>query len=566
MHPSFFYKKNAEQTAVPPAGSDDERMGSSTDEELDIEPSDDECSHMSDDDDDADQPPPPPHRKKMAWMETKSRKKPVQEPPWTGKRTLEMAVKPPYQYFSELFDKDLVDDIVRQSNLYARQKDIRTNFTADSDSIQRFMGACLYMGLYQMPGSKRYWSSRCGIAQVQAALSRKKFEELKRYLHFSDNSLNQSGGISKVAPLLGSVRKNLRKISMEQCLSVDEQVIPFKGRSRLKQYNPKKPKKWGYKMFVLCGASGIPYDFEFYAGKAEHPDHLTDISASSNVVLRLAQSVPQDENYRLFYDNWFSCPSLQVALALQGIQSLATVRPNRVSGVTMTSDKEMKKAGRGTLQEKSASVGNVQLKLVKWMDNRSVHLLSTFVGGFPTSQVQRWDKKTRQKVLVTCPAAVSEYNKFMGGVDLLDSLIALYRTRIRSKKYYMRIFFHMLDFVCVAAWLWYKRAAEDCHLPKKAILPLFEFKTSIAEALCFMNSQPRKRGRPSGESKENSVLQPLSMTNTDVTKDRVAHWPEYDARKLRCRQCHALTKVMCTKCNVHLCFVPERNCFVAYHC
>ncbi|XP_064462103.1 piggyBac transposable element-derived protein 3-like [Ornithodoros turicata] len=507
MHPSFFYKKNAEQTAVHPAGSDDERMGSSTDEELDIEPSDDECSHMSDDD--ADQQPPPTHRKKMAWMETTSRKKPVQEPPWTGKRTLEMAVKTPYQYFSELFDKDLVDDIVRQSNLYARQKDIRTNFTADSDSIQRFMGACLYMGLYQMPGSKRYWSSRCGIAQVQAALSRKKFEELKRYLHFSDNSLNQSGGISKVAPLLGSVRKNLCKISMEQCLSVDEQVIPFKGRSRLKQYNPKKPKKWGYKMFVLCGASGIPYDFEFYAGKAEHPDHLTDISASSNVVLRLAQSVPQDENYRLFYDNWFSCPSLQVALALQGIQSLATVRPNRVSGVTMTSDKEMKKAGRGTLQEKSASVGIVQLKLVKWMDNR---------------------------------------------------------TRIRSKKYYMRIFFHMLDFVCVAAWLWYKRAAEDCHLPKKAILPLFEFKTSIAEALCFMKSQPRKRGRPSGESKENSVLQPLSMTNTDVTKDRVAHWPEYDARKLRCRQCHALTKVMCTKYNVHLCFVPERNCFVAYHC
>jgi hypothetical protein len=37
------------------------------------------------------------------------------------------------------------------------------------------------------------------------------------------------------------------------------------------------------------------------------------------------------------------------------------------------------------------------------------------------------------------------YNKFTGGMDLMDLLIALYRTKVRSKKWYHSSFFHFLD-------------------------------------------------------------------------------------------------------------------------
>jgi len=33
------------------------------------------------------------------------------------------------------------------------------------------------------------------------------------------------------------------------------------------QYLPKKPHKWGYKVYVLSGISGYAYDIELYAGK-----------------------------------------------------------------------------------------------------------------------------------------------------------------------------------------------------------------------------------------------------------------------------------------------------------
>ena len=34
-------------------------------------------------------------------------------------------------------------------------------------------------------------------------------------------------------------------------------MVPFKGKSYLKQYNPQKPKKWDYKIYVLSGIDGI---------------------------------------------------------------------------------------------------------------------------------------------------------------------------------------------------------------------------------------------------------------------------------------------------------------------
>ena len=38
-------------------------------------------------------------------------------------------------------------------------------------------------------------------------------------------------------------------------------MVPFKGASSLKQYIPKKPHKWGYKLFIWADNEGLVYDF-----------------------------------------------------------------------------------------------------------------------------------------------------------------------------------------------------------------------------------------------------------------------------------------------------------------
>ncbi|XP_016519048.1 piggyBac transposable element-derived protein 3-like [Poecilia formosa] len=238
---------------------------------------------------------------------------------------------------------------------------------------------------------------------------------------------------------------------MGEKLAVDEQMVPFKGKNRLKQYLPGKPKKWGYKIFILAGSDGVPHNFEVYKGKAVQPVDLQDIGVSGNIVLRLSQRVPTPLNYKIFFDNWFTSVSLIKTLAQQGIHCTGTVRSNRLPGVNL---KDIRCWKRNHLVCSEVTV-------------TSVSLLSNYIGAHPVTEVDRWDGKNKKMIKVPCPAVVREYNKNMGGVDLLDSLTALYRTKIRSKKWYHRLMLHIIDMITVTAWLFYKRDSNNTGMKKE---------------------------------------------------------------------------------------------------
>jgi len=57
-------------------------------------------------------------------------------------------------------------------------------------------------------------------------------------------------------------------------LSVDESMIAFKGRSSMKQYNPLKPIKRGYKLWAIADQEGYVLQFELYQGKAEEIEEV----------------------------------------------------------------------------------------------------------------------------------------------------------------------------------------------------------------------------------------------------------------------------------------------------
>ena len=78
----------------------------------------------------------------------------------------------------------------------------------------------------------------------------------------------------------------------------------------------------------------------------------------------------------------------------------------------------------------------------------------------------------------------------MGGVDLLDSLIGRYKIKIRTKKWYMRVWYHLIDISIVNAWLLYRRVEnENGRVPK---LSLFDFRTEVAFSLTTSVSTPKR--------------------------------------------------------------------------
>ena len=201
------------------------------------------------------------------------------------------------------------------------------------------------MSLVRLSSIRNYWSSEFRVDQVADTMTLNRFEDIKRFLHFSDNSVEGSDKIKKIRPLVEKLRERYKTVPKEEHLSVDEQIVPIKGRSCLRQHNPRKPHKWGYKVWVLCGASGFAYDFEIYTGKSDNTllDGEEDCGASGNVVVRLSRSIPHHLNYKLFYDNYFTGPELQMFLAKSGIFSVGTVRANRLPFCSLKSEAQLKK-------------------------------------------------------------------------------------------------------------------------------------------------------------------------------------------------------------------------------
>jgi len=54
--------------------------------------------------------------------------------------------------------------------------------------------------------------------------------------------------------------------------------------------------------------------------------------------------------------------------------------------------------------------------------------------------------KSAEKIQIPCPEIIIAYNKFMGGVDLMDQKTIIYEIDRKAKiKSYLRIFFDLMD-------------------------------------------------------------------------------------------------------------------------
>ena len=88
-------------------------------------------------------------------------------------------------------------------------------------------------------------------------MSRNRFESLKKFLHFNENNKDKKKDdetrdrLFKIRSLFEVLRQNCLSQKPEEHNSINEQMIPFKGRSFRRRYMPQKPKKWGLRFFEV---------------------------------------------------------------------------------------------------------------------------------------------------------------------------------------------------------------------------------------------------------------------------------------------------------------------------
>ena len=118
-------------------------------------------------------------------------------------------------------------------------------------------------------------------------------------------------------------------------------------------------------------------------------------------------------------------------------------------------------------------------------------------------------------------SGVEEYNKFMGGIDFLNMCSNMYKYQIRSRRWYMYIFFHTLTLALVSAWLLYRRYHEELGTNKKDVIPLRKFQAVCAHAMTTAG-KGRKRGRSSLENDKSAKHKKrYAAVPSDVQKDQV---------------------------------------------
>ena len=95
----------------------------------------------------------------------------------------------PYDVFTAVTNLDqLLQIIVDESNRYAQQKG--REFQTNVEEMRAFLGINFIMTINKLPTIKSYWQCNqfLGNEGIRSVISRTRFEEILRNLHFADNN------------------------------------------------------------------------------------------------------------------------------------------------------------------------------------------------------------------------------------------------------------------------------------------------------------------------------------------------------------------------------------------
>jgi hypothetical protein len=482
-------------------------------------------------------------------------------------------------YFNIFIKDDDFEEIATETNRYAEQyfennqnlgtfSRFRKWQNTCASEIKRYIALILAMGIISQSDINEYWSTDpvTSTPFFPATMSRDRFLLITSFLHLSNNDNfipRENPGhdpLFKLGPIFKRMISRFNSAYMpHQNISLDEGMIPWRGNLSFRVYSPDKPVKYGIKAYMVSDSSnGYVSKFKLYTGKS-----LTGPSfngATYDLVMDMMRGF-FDKGYSLYCDNYYTSPQLFWDLFQLGTYATGTVRQNR-RGIPQTL-KDYQLRNRGDI----FVMNNGPLECYKYLDSKPVYMLSTKHGS-SLSTTSRRNRITNE--IIRKPNVVTNYNKYMGGVDRSDQMISYTNNVVKSFKWWKKVFFHVLAITVLDAYILFCADHPNDNMTHKL------FRKQLVSQLVSNNptNTVNKVGRPSvapqqlerltakhfisrlrGTGKKINIARLCKVCN-EAEKNNVDN-----TIQKRKRAGHE-TSYECKDCNVSLCIEP---CFRLYH-
>ncbi|XP_066967136.1 piggyBac transposable element-derived protein 4-like [Macrobrachium rosenbergii] len=244
-------------------------------------------------------------------------------------------------------------------------------------------------------------------------------------------------------------------------ITVNDQLIPFRGRSPSKMYIPNKPAKYGLKVVMACDAdkhymiNAIPY---MGKGSIELPKGMT-----LGEMFTMALVEPCNRRGRtVTTDSWFTSLPLAQSVKEVGMDLVGTIRQKPYIPQCVTN----KNLEVGCSVAAFSYAHNVTLQCQRVNATKRVLLLSTF--------------HHRSSVIENYKSDIQMfYNTTKGGTDCVDQLCSISSCAKKTRRWPLAFFFGMLNMAMVNSYILY---IDNKSLPKKSRR---QFYKELMGGLCY---------------------------------------------------------------------------------
>ena len=294
-----------------------------------------------------------------------------------------------------------------------------------------------------------------------------------------------------------------------------------------------------------------------------------------NVVMSLVEKAGVLQGSSVYFDNIFTSFPLLQQLSSRGIGGTGTVRRNRLHRVPLPDAKDAEKMERGD----SRSVYKDDQVCTVWRDNKAVYVASNIhnvtkeADDDASDQAKRYSKQAGGQIFINRPHMIAKYNEGMGGVDLLDGMVALYRCTIKKKKWWFGFVPWAINVAAVNAW-----RLRNTALNAKGISfnrhqhSYLNFVRDLVEGLikCHGKHSLTIPRQICGSTPNAKRLKLFRKPVTDVRYDNIGHCiKRHDkGHRGRCKKCTEDKRsgdnrscYFCPKCNVSV----HVDCFYEFH-